>query len=497
MCLTLSEEEKAIYSEYVKNYCDCKNPDEDINVDNALRVWNEKKERLYKLLGNNLILEKKVDFSCNKDDEKREEAFSLTKHKFLKSVKDAIGNENFKKIFSEENLINNYYGGEESVYIEIKGKKFAFHHGQKIIKRLGKIAKVLDNLGDYENFRIEHSLLLQKTSFKGTLCLSIHPLDFLTLSDNNYNWTSCLSVINNGAYSAGTIETMNSDKVIIAYLKGDKDFYLTKNYKWNGKKWRKLFIADKSIIMGVKGYPYEVDNNIDKMIIDWIAELSEKNLGDSYDEEYGIYNEDKAQIEVSNKTIYKNVYFLTNSMFNDINCSGLNYPIKINEKVLSSIEKKSFYYSEDLTCLKCGNYFYLDESGDKDSYLCENCGDYYYCDICGHYEKKSNGVNIDNKHICSWCYDDYCTDFFTKKIIPAHHIKLLTITASINNRIVQTQVSFSSIEELLSLNVIENKDAVKEYSNEENQIFKEYILNFENDLTSIGKKYFEKLLGLK
>ena len=46
-------------------------------------------------------------------------------------------------------------------------------------------------------------MILQDVKVSGDLVLSVHPLDYLSISDNNHNWYSCHSL--DGEYGAGNL----------------------------------------------------------------------------------------------------------------------------------------------------------------------------------------------------------------------------------------------------------------------------------------------------
>ena len=56
-----------------------------------------------------------------------------------------------------------------------------------------KLSKVLmQEFGlDAETVRQHLSMLIQSNKVSGKLCLSIHPLDYLSASENNHSWRSC------------------------------------------------------------------------------------------------------------------------------------------------------------------------------------------------------------------------------------------------------------------------------------------------------------------
>ena len=130
-----------------------------------------------------------------------------------------------------------------------------------------------------------HSRILNQKYMDGELCLSIHPLDYMTMSDNDNNWDSCMKWNGVGDYRCGTVECMNAPNVLIAYLHNPDhpmNPFTFKDWKWNSKKWRELFIVNEEVISEVKGYCFQ-DESLTNTILMWIKELAEKNLGWTYD----------------------------------------------------------------------------------------------------------------------------------------------------------------------------------------------------------------------
>ena len=75
-----------------------------------------------------------------------------------------------------------------------KGTKMSRFINHTIIPIVEKIDPVYANEVKTwtTEFFTEISRVKQSTKFKGTLCLSIHPMDYITMSDTPYNWTSCI-----------------------------------------------------------------------------------------------------------------------------------------------------------------------------------------------------------------------------------------------------------------------------------------------------------------
>ena len=103
----------------------------------------------------------------------------------------------------------------------------------------------------------------------GDLSLSIHPLDYLSMSHNNQNWRSCQSL--DGENAAGTLSLMCDKTTAVAYLASSELEELDwGGVHWNSKKWRVLVHIDKSknLIVLSKHYPfysYELESQLVEM----------------------------------------------------------------------------------------------------------------------------------------------------------------------------------------------------------------------------------------
>ena len=104
------------------------------------------------------------------------------------------------------------------------------------------------------------SRYIQDNTLEGYLYLSVHPLDFLTLSENNNNWRSCHSL--DGEYRAGNLSYMLDSTTVIAYLASPQGVQLKcmpDGMVWNNKKWRMLLHTDqfKSVVYFNRQYPFD------------------------------------------------------------------------------------------------------------------------------------------------------------------------------------------------------------------------------------------------
>lgn len=402
-----------------------------VSLQLLMRFWEKNKAQLYKMLDNQYIYEKEVQY---------EKPVSLLEDEMFDFLTRSEEGSTFKSIFKdwvfnwiEEDCVerNQYYGklvGLVSSYslatnvypdrtfkINVNGNDIPISHNSKISKILSKIAKAA-NLDGFENFRIGHSRVLNQKKITGTLCFSIHPLDYFTMSDNEYGWDSCMNWRDAGCYRLGTVEMCNSPYVIVCYLKGDKQLRFYDNY-WNSKKWRNLFIIDKDLITGVKGYPYQ-DEVLDTLCINTLKELAEKNLNWKFNDtihEHCFDNESDTVYLNNNEDKYY-FSFSTEHMYNDFSNHAIAH------FVLSPEAPSDIYinYSGPAVCMCCGSQIYDNVSGD-DCVLCDDCASAIYCECCDSRIRSDNDVyELDDMLLCESCYfDNRVIDPITQE---EHHI---------------------------------------------------------------------------
>jgi hypothetical protein len=243
-------------------------------------------------------------------------------------------------------------------------------------------------------------MVLNQKKIKGTLCLSIHPMDYVTMSDNDHGWSSCMGWIDDpGDYRLGTIEMMNSPYVVVAYLKSDNDeLYLNDEFRWNSKRWRQLLVISPDLILGNKQYPYNNDE-LQGTAMKWLRELALATHN------YGPYSETAINIENradnyidGNKAVYFNLDM--DYMYNDIYDFRLAY---FNPNYKKS--DYSLFLSGPAVCIGCGDVI---ESHQVEAcrVVCQNCSGEARCCSCGDWHDVNDLYCVDGNYYCSYCYDD-------------------------------------------------------------------------------------------
>lgn len=426
----ISEKEYSMMDNYIMSYAGVSST---VGSKKILKVWAENKEEyLYKLFGGELILSKEIHIEKEKyeiiKDLWAHKDFVRLRSKFIDAVdtnmnifppsnwfKDSYSRNIFDMERFAENKVNDSYIGWE--YTDpATDKTYKITGGMKIMKAIGKIAEILHMEEDFERLRIAHSQVLNSKKYAGELCLSIHPMDYMTMSDNDNGWGSCMSWVEEGEYRQGTVEMMNSDCVVVAYLKSKTEKFF--HDQWNSKKWRSLYIVHPNFMTNVKGYPYN-NSALDTEVLEWLKELAETNCEwefKKFDVVKYKYNRPYGEIiPIDGKELPGNftVKFWTHKMYNDF--GALEY----QTGVFSDRDTNdSLYYSGPSQCMGCGDIddYNINEPQDL---ACTDClpDDYYmYCTCCGErlYEDDAWYSPYGDDVYCESCYyDTFDTDTLT------------------------------------------------------------------------------------
>ena len=443
----LPEEDVTQLHRYLDNYGDEGNGviSRD-RMDYFLRFWSENKEPFFHAFGEQFIVKKEIRFVKDSEELANEmyralccgdaviREFASKYKRACQNIGDKLNNQDIAcqmQYFVEDwdMLVNNVYTGPAFTIpanFTKNGRPLVVNHNCKMVKMLGKIADVIGaempiyycshcgswyiepieccnsvtvKTSGYELFRQAHSQVLNQKQIKGNLCLSIHPLDYLTMSDNDCGWSSCMSWMEEaGDYRLGTIEMMNSNCVVVAYVEA-KDPLFVCGANWSNKRWRQLYIVTREVILGNRQYPYNSDE-IQGVTIRWLRELMGQMPG------YGPYPEETIQLKnnswntVRDKRIH--FYFYTGYMYNDI------YDYRLAYVADQKIEDGTYYscnFSGPAVCTSCGDIIELD-TVDASVVQCRACNGHWRCDFCGDWHSfYDDYYTVDDDYIaCDWCY---------------------------------------------------------------------------------------------
>lgn len=412
----LSQSDKELIEAWITDYAadDVNSGTQRASLSHILRYWNSNKEQLFRMFGDNLILSKQVMIAKEEGDMEREiedskydrepksmREFYMNLSNFIDYHWREMGCDRWSimELLNSYCLTKNQYtGGSFTVEVPNGGKAIQVQSGCKPVKILGKIAQAY-NIAGFEEFRLAHSRILNQKMMKGELCLSIHPMDYMTMSDNDCDWDSCMSWRNGGCYRRGTVEMMNSNCVVVAYLRASEDMRFYDKY-WNNKKWRQLFIVTPECIVGVKGYPYCHDGLADACI-NWMAELAAENLKWEY--KPTVYDMDHEHWFKVDGESWK-FRFYTHTMYNDFGACSHRIRVAMNPESVYE-HMYTIDYSGEEVCMWCGDSC-ADFDGEE-PLTCSRCSDYIWCSCCEERVSSDGAVEVDGTWYCRYCYDDH------------------------------------------------------------------------------------------
>lgn len=330
---------------------------------------------------------------------------------------------------------------KDGFFSNVVVESFTAPGGGKIPKGM-KLVKAFKYFEDdritLEEIQNRASMIIQEDKVEGHLCFSVHPLDFLSTSENTYNWRSCHAL--DGEYRCGNLSYMMDKSTVVVYLRSDKEENALPNFppevKWNSKKWRMLlFVSDSwNAMFAGRQYPFFSETALEAVL--YHASEAFRLSGEWsnwHNDEFRNFKfagDDEGRDEMWFRNVYipmKDKLYLKNELIED--CEN---PMHFNDLLRSSCyipyycwQKRSWGYNNEIhftiggeiPCLRCGKY----PVAQTDDMLCQDCeleyGNsedemYTTCSCCGRrilyddsYYVESSGENI-----CEYCADRECRE---------------------------------------------------------------------------------------
>ena len=396
------------------------------DTDELFARWYEAKRDFIEAFGGDLIWEcpDKVTFELSQADK------NVRLDEFISKISNTFENDALA-MFLEDNRAG-FFKNEvvEGGTVRMSdGDIVDVPVGMKLIKAFKYFESDPLTLKDLQTHA---SMIIQEDKVSGTLCISVHPLDFLSSSENTYNWRSCHSL--DGEYRAGNFSYMMDSSTVICYLKGAEDAKLPNfpdSVRWNSKKWRMLlfFSTHWDVMFAGRQYPFFSRTALDIIMM----QLKQKVAGGYWSEwhndtlnsfNYAERNADGGSLMWNyvclNNELYKTVDVIQDGKhtlhFNDLLRSSCYVPYYCFKYYRPVGETPVIRVGAEAPCLMCGHNHMVS----TDSLLCEECelefGDsqddrYGYCDCC------DRRMVIDDAHfiesagqlVCEWCYDSLVT----------------------------------------------------------------------------------------
>lgn len=393
------------------------------DTDQLFEKWFEAKRDIIESWGGDLIVElpEKVSFelSQKEKDERLDE--------FIRAVDDVFDNGNLAT-FLEDNRAgffkNKVVYGNEDIPVDMKLLK-AFKYFESdpyILKELQTRA----------------SMIIQEDKVEGYLCFSVHPLDFLSSSENTYNWRSCHAL--DGEYRSGNLSYMMDSATIMCYLRGSEREKLPNfpsNVLWNNKKWRMLLFFSEhwDVMFAGRQYPFFSRTALDtvKNGLFTTNMLPYSTWSDWHDDQlkYFEFANDKLNYEMDGGPLMWHYICLAGELyplnevvidqphsrhFNDVLRSSCYTPFYCFRRYRPAGRKPLVKIGGEIPCCSCGcNYI-----ATTDSMLCEECeldfGDsdddrFGYCDLCERRILVDDGYFVESHGhlICGQCYEYHTT----------------------------------------------------------------------------------------
>lgn len=411
-------------------------------VDELMYQWAEAKKSFIDIMGGNLIYElpEEVTFEMSEQDK-------------IHSVDEFIREVEWKYRYSRyiDYLLDFLTSIKKDFFKNEVSQDFSFPNDIKIPKGM-KINRALkfffpndkESLTDIQN---EVSRILQKDKVKGILCISVHPLDFLSSSENTYNWRSCHAL--DGEFRSGNLSYMVDSSTVICYLRSKNLEQHLPNFPfkvpWNSKKWRMLlhFSEDWEMMFAGRQYPFSSEQGMDivkdKLLKSagfpdsWTKWDNTKITNFTYSTGEKIeLNGEYLEIGHKLKEIKDLVKVGPGSQnFNDILSSSFYdpyYSFRLHKRNMywdiedyycksTSYTGTTFTIGGAVRCLCCGKYDILIPQtmrciSCEEEYGTEEIDDFVYCEDCGRRVYYDNTIFVysdyyDGFRVCPECAEEY------------------------------------------------------------------------------------------
>lgn len=390
-------------------------------LDEYMYEWEKNKARFIKLFHDQLILEMEEDVTFTLTEQEKEDKFDA----FLKFTREDAY---YRPDTINPDIIDFIQNNHDTFYDnQVSWAKDSSHIGMKLTRAL---KFYISDKGLLDSYQTELSRILQQNKLTGKLCLSVHPLDYLSSSENVSNWRSCHAL--DGEYAAGNLSYMMDSSTIICYLRSSE----SENYHlphfpasigWNNKKWRMLLHVNTSnnALMISRQYPFFTSEGpaLVKQIYETVAErhftdFTYKPFSNIRDYKGDVlYSLSEQYIIVRNKPIpLKNVvHQVKNSMnYNDVLYSTVCDPsmaIEVIPWYLEPTDIEPFEIGHEVKCLSCGNKLL---SPDMGGMRCSRCAEpAEYCAYCGDAILDDDDIHwLNDEPYCDYCWDthvNYCS----------------------------------------------------------------------------------------
>lgn len=420
-CLKLSFDIKTIQNQVALVLAHSQNIN-NVNIDELMKKWLEAKRDIIEAFDGKLIVEvpEPITFhlSSTEKQTRLDDFINLVEHSYHNLPLAWFIHLN-RDGFYENQVIKDY--------ICPNGEKI--NAGMKLLKAFKFFEQ---NESTLKQIQDKASMIIQGDKIEGILCFSVHPLDYLSSSENIYNWRSCHAL--DGEYRSGNLSYMCDKSTIVCYLRGKEgNTYILPRFPqdvpWNSKKWRMLIFLSESwrTIFAGRQYPFMSEGGLD--IITPYLHKALKLMGswsawhDDVLTKYRYKNDkDSGSYDYTYKTVIINSSFYDleklvedgkgSRHFNDLLHSGCYTPFYSWQKTYRTEKPEHFIIGAAAPCIACGK----EDIGLSEAMFCPSCGLEYIeseavsiCDCCGSRDFNDNMITtVDGSWICEYCRDNEC-----------------------------------------------------------------------------------------
>lgn len=358
------------------------------HTDELFEQWAKNKKFFYNKFGNQLIKEfGEVEVAVNIEE------IDKLYNQFKAIIREKVYNEKSAFVLSNTSPCYNFLSHIEPYEFfenRIVNENDNYPEITKNMRITTAIKKLeLDKKKAEQLINIMSVYIQKRSGIKGILCFSIHPLDFLSLSDNAHRWRSCHAL--DGEFCSGNLSYMGDSSTFVIYIRSINDCKIA-NFpelvKWNSKKIRVLGHVDNrhECVFLNKMYPYSstelediIANNIKTNLLhncNFYKHLASKH--DTYITKFCTTkcNEVESAADYGAKicllSCYKPYNFLEHvdfcgMQYNDWCDNETFYPTIIG--VINDLEKARWEIGSAVSCLHCGESLIYEH----EIMVCEDC----------------------------------------------------------------------------------------------------------------------------
>jgi hypothetical protein len=248
------------------------NENQTANMRGHVKRWSRVNNHIFQKFGQQLKIEREVQGTLSE-----EQISKIIYHDFIRKI-ESDPKFSLVTIFFQDNIVTPEEIGQNYLNETLTFFGTKFNAGMKISRILPRLVPKSES----DFVQVEYSKIVQKFSFTGTAVLSIDPVDYITMSENQSGWRSCHAL--DGEFRTGTLAYMLDYCSVVGYVK-TKDVPIGGTW-YSDKIWRQMVLIGEDYAVQSRQYPNSNSFNagtISQMLIDIFGEnysVHKKNVSD-------------------------------------------------------------------------------------------------------------------------------------------------------------------------------------------------------------------------